>query len=61
MIKTDHDGDCTIYSVLANNNPRDGICTCGYGLELLREKVDTSELYSQELASKLFLNGEIRK
>ncbi|MBS3091988.1 hypothetical protein J4466_01070 [Candidatus Pacearchaeota archaeon] len=60
MQKTQHDGDCTIYSVLANHLPRDGICICGYGLELLREKVDVSELYSKELQSKLFLNKEIR-
>ena len=53
MKKTEHYGDCTIYSALANGNQREGICTCGYGLELLREKQDKSELYSSELQSKL--------
>ena len=53
MKKTEHYGDCTIYSALANNRPEDGRCTCGYGFELLREKQDKSELYSSELQSKL--------
>ncbi len=28
---TQHDGDCTIYASLHNDNLDDGICTCGYG------------------------------
>jgi hypothetical protein len=51
-MKTDHDGDCTIYSSLINQRPEDGICTCGYGWELARSG-DRSELYSEELTQKL--------
>jgi hypothetical protein len=52
MVKTRHDGDCTIYSSPANKNPWDGICTCGYGLQLLR-KEDSSEMCSRELRERL--------
>lgn len=31
-----HDGDCTIYSNLNNQNPWDGICTCGAGWRAVR-------------------------
>ncbi len=37
MVKTKHDGDCTFYESVLNNNPANGICTCGYGLEVMRE------------------------
>ncbi len=42
-----HDGDCTIYSALANGNLEDGICTCGYGRQCLREG-NPGEMYSEE-------------
>ncbi len=51
-MKEGHDGDCTIYSALRNNRVEDGICTCGYGLQRLRES-DPSEMYSEELQQKL--------
>ena len=47
-----HAGDCTIYAALCNNSPEDGICTCGYGLKLLR-RGDPSKMYSEELKKKL--------
>jgi len=31
-----HSGDCTFYSALVNGRCWDGICTCGYGLDLWR-------------------------
>jgi hypothetical protein len=36
-MKSQHDGDCTTYASLVNRNPEDGICTCGYGWQYLRE------------------------
>lgn len=42
-----HAGDCTIYRALINGRPYDGICTCGYGWELVR-KSDYSEMLSGE-------------
>ena len=48
MIKTRHDGDCTIYSCLHNGSPENGICTCGYGHQIII-KGDWSEMYSKEL------------
>ena len=54
MIRTKHDGDCSIYSSSDNGKPEDGICTCGYGLDYLRRNGgDKSKLYSEELREKL--------
>ena len=36
MKKERHSGDCHIYSALCNEDPYNGICTCGYALESLR-------------------------
>lgn len=47
-MKTKHDGDCTIYSSLVNHQPWDGICTCGFGWELVRKYADYSEMLSKE-------------
>jgi|WetSurMetagenome_2_1015567.scaffolds.fasta_scaffold532929_2 hypothetical protein len=47
-MKDQHDGDCTIYSCLHNGSPENGICTCGYGYQRVREG-DWSEMYSKEL------------
>lgn len=52
MSRIQHDGDCTIYSSLHNGNPESGICTCGYGLERIRNG-DWSQIYSEELQTKL--------
>jgi len=49
-MKTKHDGDCTIYASLDNENPEDGICTCGYGHQ---RRGDESEMYSRELQEEL--------
>jgi len=57
-MKTQHDGDCTIYSTLINGNPESGVCTCGYGLERLRMG-NGSEMYSSELVAKL--SGDIKE
>ena len=51
-MKKQHDGDCTIYALLMNGNPENGICTCGYGWEQVR-KGDWSQMYSKELLEKL--------
>lgn len=53
MTKNKHSGDCTYYSSLINERPEDGICTCGYGLESLRETGNREQLYSKELKRKL--------
>ncbi|MEK6820686.1 MAG: hypothetical protein AABX71_03165 [Nanoarchaeota archaeon] len=50
--KNRHDADCTVYSALDNGRHEDGICTCGYGLQLLREG-DASEMYSEERLEEL--------
>ena len=53
-MKTNHDGDCTIYFALINERPEDGICTCGYGLQVKREHLgDDIQMYSPELRTKL--------
>jgi len=50
MKPAQHSGDCTIYSSLINNRFEDGICTCGYGLQVMRDTGgDKRELYSKEL------------
>jgi len=52
-----HSGDCTIYTSLINDTPEAGVCTCGYGLNLMRETGDYEELYSKELKEKLLCVG----
>lgn len=52
-MKTQHDGDCSIYASLDNVGvPEAGICTCGYGHQLMRTG-DYSQVYSGELLKKL--------
>lgn len=46
-----HSGDCTIFSALANDRPGDGICTCGFGLRLMRNG-DSSQMFSQEILNR---------
>lgn len=45
---TKHSGDCHFYSSTHNQQPTDGICTCGYGLHLLRTESIYSQLVSVE-------------
>jgi len=47
---TQHAGDCTIYASMCNNQPTDGICTCGFGWNQVR-KLDCSKMYSNERIS----------
>lgn len=54
MKKTNHDGDCTIYAVLHNGCPTDGICTCGYGLQQLRDGGSTESMLSAERQEALY-------
>ncbi len=54
-MKTRHDGDCSIYASLDNNIPEAGICTCGYGHQLMGQE-DYSQMYSEELRKKLEKN-----
>ena len=51
--ETKHAGDCTIYMMLSNHGrPEAGICTCGYGLSLVR-KGNWAQMYSAELRALL--------
>lgn len=51
---TKHHGGCTIYMMLSNpGRPEAGICTCGYGMSLVRRKGNWSQMYSAELGSLL--------
>lgn len=50
---TDHSKDCTIYISLNNEILELCICTCGYGLLVMREAGNNSELYSRELRDRL--------
>jgi len=60
-MKTRHDGDCTIYASLVNEDmPEAGICTCGFGHERKYSaniNIGDPELidlmYSKELQEKL--------
>ena len=54
---TQHAGDCTVYSSLINDTPESGVCTCGYGISVIRENGDHRELYSNELMEKLMCVG----
>lgn len=44
---TGHAGDCTIYAAMINGEPTDGICTCGYGWQCVRDS-NLDEMYSAE-------------
>jgi len=59
-MKTQHDGDCSIYACLSNNIPEAGICTCGYGHQLRRGD-GYSKMYSEELEQKLEIEGNLNK
>jgi hypothetical protein len=59
MARGRHDGDCTFYSSLVNGRVEDGICTCGYGRQVLRRDNDDGEMYSPELRAKL--ESEVKK
>ena len=52
-----HSGDCSIYSSLINNTPEAGVCTCGYGLQVMRKTGNHRDLYSTELIEKLMCVG----
>lgn len=62
-MKSNHDGDCSIYASLVNRNPEDGICNCGYGLQELRKSGDKQEMYSEEKKEviKQKINGGLEK
>ena len=48
-----HARDCTIYMMLSNRGrPEAGICTCGYGLSLVRND-NWAQMYSAELRALL--------
>jgi hypothetical protein len=53
MIKDRHDGDCSIYSSVINGRPEDGICCCGYGIQVRRHLGDDSQMYSAERLESL--------
>jgi hypothetical protein len=48
-----HHGDCTIYMLINSGRPEAGICTCGYGLSLVKRNGNWSQMYSAELSSLL--------
>lgn len=56
-MKTSHSGDCTIYRSLINGRPCDGVCTCSYGWERVREG-DWSEMFSRERCDELKVRSE---
>jgi len=57
-MKARHDGDCTIYSLLINGMPEDGICTCGYGHQRRAESPgDMSDMYSEERLHKMWVDN----
>ena len=51
--KTKHDGDCSIFAAIDNGTPDCGVCTCGYGIQGMREDAGIEELYSSERISAL--------
>lgn len=55
-----HSGDCTIYRLMMNGRPADGICTCGYGWQLVR-RGDYSEMYSDERLYNMRLMKEVMR
>lgn len=60
--KVCHDGDCSIYRALLNQNPWDGICTCGKGWEFARESGgDYSQMLSEERLEKANAQGPVRE
>lgn len=60
--KGHHSGDCDIYNLIYNENPWDGICTCGYGLSRRRDAVDFSHMLSDERTKlQIMINVEIGK
>ncbi len=59
MNQREHVGDCSIYASLINEFPEAGICTCGYGLNCFRKNGYFSELYSDELISRLKKKREL--
>ncbi len=52
-MKTKHDSDCHIFSELANGLPYDGICTCGYGLQQIRDGRPEHEVMTTGLRDAL--------
>lgn len=54
---TRHHGACTFYSALENEDPRDGICTCGYGFQELSEGRSGEHIYSKEREHKLWVEN----
>lgn len=59
-ISDQHDGDCTIYASLVNNEPSDGICTCGFGLDMIR-KSSGDHMYSKERLESRSPSDSVRK
>jgi len=55
-MKQQHDGDCTIYSSMDNGMATDGICTCGYGMEMMR-KNEFCHIYSKDHPRYVEPNG----
>ncbi len=43
--KSRHDGNCHFYSSVINGRPFDGICTCGFGLQVMCEARGDSYIY----------------
>jgi hypothetical protein len=51
--KSQHTEGCAIYAGLVHRIPEAGICTCGYGLQVMKETGNKNELYSRELKGNL--------
>ena len=63
MRKTKHDADCGFFSALDNGTPDCGVCTCGLGLQRLREDAGVDDLYSEERIRSItaIQDGEVDK
>ena len=55
-MKKGHDKECTIYLDYKDGMPENGVCTCGYGLQVKREREICNEMYSPRLLISI-LNG----
>ena len=56
--RSEHAGNCSIYVSLSNESPNSGICTCSYGLHVMKTTGKDYELYSSEIRERLIFVGE---
>jgi len=55
-----HAGDCSVFASLQEGIHENGICTCGYGLHLIRQgKRNDTQMYSDELMALDEMNQDL--